>query len=86
MTLAAGNEIVQGLRQLAYKNSSPLLKVTLIEEQVQAERQVHDRQAAALLIIPPDISATLANHQAGNNATAVTLVGDLTIPATPSPR
>ncbi len=81
-TLAAGEEIIQGLRGLSYKNGSPLLKVTLTEDQPLAERQIRDRQAAVLLMIPPDFSATLASFQAGNTAAAtqVTLMGDLTNP------
>ena len=78
----AGEEIINGLRELSYKNGSPLLKVTLTEDQLQAERQIRDRQAAVLLIIPPDLSATLAAYQFGDTAAAtqVTLEGDLTNP------
>ena len=36
-TLAAGEEIIQGLRGLSYKNGSPLLKVALTEDQAQAD-------------------------------------------------
>ncbi|MBN2500052.1 MAG: ABC transporter permease [Anaerolineales bacterium] len=81
-SLAAGEEIVKGLRGLSYKNGSPLLKVTLSADQAQAERQVRDRQAAVLLLIPPDFSAALAAYQAGDRsaATQVTLAGDLTNP------
>ncbi len=81
-TLAAGEEIIRALRGLSYKNGSPLLKVALTDDQRTAERQIRDRQAAVLLIIPPDFSTTLSAYQAGDTAAAtrVTLEGDLTNP------
>jgi ABC-2 type transport system permease protein len=81
-TISAGNAIIQGLREVAYKNGSPLLKITPSDDQARAESQLRDRQASALLIIPEDFSATLAAYQAGNTSasTQVTLIGDLTNP------
>lgn len=81
-TLAAGEEVIQRLRTLEYKNGNPLLKIALTADQVKAERLIRDRQAAVLLIIPPDFSATLAAYQAGDTkaATQVTLIGDLSNP------
>ncbi len=80
--LSAGEEVVAGLRGLAYKSGNPLLRVTLTGDRTQAERQVYDRQASALVIIPPDFSATLAAYRDGKTPAAarVTLVGDLTNP------
>jgi ABC-2 type transport system permease protein len=81
-TITAGKEIIQGMRQVAYKNGNPLLKVSLVEDAAQAEKQVRDRQASVLLIIPEDLSATLAAYQSGdtNATTQVTFRGDLTNP------
>ena len=81
-SLAAGEEIVRSLRGLSYKNGSPLLKVSLSASQAQAERQVRDRQAAVLVIIPPGFSAALAAYQAGDTSASaqLTLEGDLTNP------
>jgi ABC-2 type transport system permease protein len=81
-TIQAGQDIVQGLRDVAYKNGNPLLKITLTEDPLQAESQVRDRQAAVLLILPEDLSATLAAYQAGDTtaSTQVTFRGDLTNP------
>lgn len=81
--VAAGLDILQGLREMAYKNGNPLLKVIPTGDQNQAESQIRDRQASVLLIIPEDFSATLAAYRAGNTsaATQVTLKGDLTNPS-----
>jgi ABC-2 type transport system permease protein len=81
-TVAAGQDIVQALREAAYKNGNPLLKITLAEDLALAENQVRDRQASVLLIIPEEFSARLADYRAGNTraSTQVTLRGDLTNP------
>ncbi len=81
--LAAGEEIVQALRDLSYKSGNPLLRVSLADDQAAAERQVRDRHAAVLLVIPKEFSETLAAYQGGDTraTTQVTLVGDLTNPA-----
>jgi ABC-2 type transport system permease protein len=80
--LAAGEAVIQSLRELSYKTGSPLLKISLSEDLSLAERQIRDRQAAVLLIIPSDFSTTLADYQAGNQAAAtrITFQGDLTNP------
>lgn len=82
MVLAAGEQIIAGLRSLTYKGGSPLLRVTLLDDQAEAERRVFDRQAAVLLILPQDFSAALAAYQDGKTSAAsqVTLEGDLTNP------
>jgi ABC-2 type transport system permease protein len=81
-SLAAGEQIIQGLRVLSYKNSNPLLKVSQTEDQPGAESKVRDRQAAVLLIIPQDFSATISAYHAGDKtaSTQVTVKGDLTNP------
>jgi ABC-2 type transport system permease protein len=81
--LAAGQEVMQGLREAAYKNGNPLLKIMQNEEQAEAEKEIRDRQASVLLIIPADFSATLAAYQAGDTSTStrITFMGDLTNPS-----
>jgi ABC-2 type transport system permease protein len=81
-SLTAGEQIIQGLRALSYKNGSPLLKISQTDDQPGAESQVRDRQAAVLLIIPQDLSATLSAYRAGDKtaSTQVTVKGDLTNP------
>lgn len=81
-TLSAGEDIITGLRSLAYENGSPLLKVTLTNDQAAAEQKLRDRSAALLAIIPEDFSAQLAAFQGGDHAagTNITFVGDLSNP------
>jgi ABC-2 type transport system permease protein len=81
--LAAGQEVMLGLREAAYKNGNPLLKVMQGEEQAEAEKEVRDRQASVLLIIPANFSETLADYQAGDtsSSTQITFKGDLTNPS-----
>jgi ABC-2 type transport system permease protein len=81
--LAAGQEVMLGLREAAYKNGNPLLKVIQGEEQAEAEKEVRDRQASVLLIIPANFSETLADYQAGDtlSSTQITFKGDLTNPS-----
>lgn len=81
--LSGGEAVIEGLRGLAYKSGNPLLKVALSQDQDQAERQVRDRQASVLLIIPQDFSTALAAYQDGDPSamTKVTFKGDLTNPS-----
>jgi len=81
-TLAAGDEVVARLRDLAYQNGSPLLKVTLVDDRDTAEQKLRDRVAAALIIIPADFSAQLAAFRSGDTRASadLTFVGDLTNP------
>lgn len=79
---AAGEEVVENLRELAYQNGSPLLKVTLMDDRATAEGKLRDRAAAALVIIPGDFSAQLAAFRSGDTSASadLTFVGDLTNP------
>jgi ABC-2 type transport system permease protein len=81
-TFAAGHDVVESLRGVAYQNGSPLLKVTLVDNRAEAEQKLRDRAAAALVIIPPDFSAKLSAFRSGNaNAkTNLTFIGDMTNP------
>jgi ABC-2 type transport system permease protein len=82
-TLSAGSDVIQGLRETTYKSGNPLLKVMTADDEAAAGKQIRDRQAAVLLVIPADFSATLAGFEAGDTsaATKVTFKGDLTNPA-----
>jgi ABC-2 type transport system permease protein len=81
-TFAAGEDVVENLRGLAYQNGSPLLKVTLADDRAAAEGKLRDRAAAALVIIPENFSAQLAAFRAGEPSASadLTFVGDLTNP------
>jgi len=79
---AAGEEVIGKLRDIAYQNGSPLLRVTLAEERTEAEQKLRDRAAAALVIIPADFSAQLAAFRSGDASasSSLTFIGDLTNP------
>jgi hypothetical protein len=79
---AAGDDVVASLRGIAYQNGSPLLKVTLMDNRLEAEGKLRDRAAAALVIIPADFSAKLAAFRAGDTSASadLTFIGDLTNP------
>lgn len=81
-TLSAGADVVQGLREMAYQNGNPLLRVTLAEDRAEAETRLRDREAAALVIIPENFSSTLAAWQAGETSARadLTFIGDLSNP------
>ena len=80
--LAAGDEVVARLRGLSYQNGSPLLKVVLADNRLEAEHKLRDRAAAALVIIPADFSAQLAAFHSGDTGarTDLIFIGDLTNP------
>ena len=46
-TLAAGEDVIQAMRGLTYKNGSPLLKISRATDRVGAEAQLRNREAAA---------------------------------------
>jgi ABC-2 type transport system permease protein len=79
---AAGEDVVENLRDLAYQNGSPLLKVTLADDRAAAEQKLRDRVAAALVIIPDDFSTQLAAFRSGDQSASadLTFVGDLSNP------
>ncbi len=81
-TLSAGEDIIAGLRDLAYENGSPLLRVALTDDRTAAEQKLRDRAAAVLVIIPEDFSAQLAAFQGGDLSagTNITFIGDLSNP------
>ena len=80
--MAAGDQIVSGLEGLAYQNGSPLLRVVRVDDRAEAEKRLKDREASILVILPEDLSSTLASAQQGDHSgvTEMTFVGDLTNP------
>ena len=70
------------MRGLTYKNGSPLLKISRVTDRAGAEAQLRNRDAAALIIIPPDFSRVIRAALEGGEpiTTSVTFVGDLTNP------
>jgi ABC-2 type transport system permease protein len=80
--LAAGEDITRGLESQAYKNGSPLLRVTRMTDRSAAETLLRNREAAILIILPSDLSRTVQAMRGGweTKTATVTIVGDLTNP------
>jgi len=80
--LAAGEEVVSGLQAMTYENGNPLLRVIPVSNRAEAETRLRNRDAALLLVIPPDFSAAVAAYRRGDASaqSALTFVGDLTNP------
>ncbi len=77
----AGEDVVAAIKNVKYKDGKPLLIVKTMTDRAQAEKRLRNRDAAALLIIPPDFSRSLTISLLGPMVTStVTLVGDLTNP------
>jgi ABC-2 type transport system permease protein len=81
-TLSAGQNVVDGLREIKYENGSALLRVIESTDRADAETRLRNREAAALVIIPEDFSASLSAFRAGDSSanTDLTFIGDLTNP------
>jgi ABC-2 type transport system permease protein len=80
--LEAGEEVIQAMQDLTFKDGSPILQVELASERSSAEKQLREREAAALVIIPVDFSQVVAEVQKGTTFpnTSVEFIGDLTNP------
>ena len=80
--LEAGEEVIQAMQDLTFKDGSPILQVELASERSSAEKQLREREAAALVIIPVDFSQVVAEVQKGTlfPNTSVEFIGDLTNP------
>lgn len=77
--------VIEKIQQLSYANEQPILKVTLIEDQTDAETKLRNREATALMVIPEEFSSTLRAAESGQSVEPVklTLIGDLTNPYYP---
>jgi len=80
--LQAGQEVVVAMKSLTFKDGSPILRVKLISDRTEGEAALREREAALLVILPPDFSQVIAGARAGQRppATAVEFIGDLTNP------
>jgi len=78
----AGEEAVQAMEAMTFKDGSPILRVRRIQDRSEAEALLRERKAAALVILPPDFSQVVVESQLGDSfpTTKVELVGDLTNP------
>jgi len=81
-TLKAGEVAIQAMRDLTFKDGSPILRVKLISDRAEGEKQLREREAAVLVIIPADFSQVIAECTEGASFphTNVEFSGDLTNP------
>jgi ABC-2 type transport system permease protein len=81
-TLSAGQDVVDGLREIKYENGSALLRVIESTDRTDAETRLRNREAAALVIIPENFSERLSTFRSGDTSanTDLTFIGDLTNP------
>jgi ABC-2 type transport system permease protein len=81
-TLSAGQDVVNGLREIKYENGSALLRVIEVTDRANAETRLRNREAAALVIIPENFSERLSAFRSGDTSanTDLTFIGDLTNP------
>ncbi len=79
---SAGQQLLTTLEAVTYADGRPMLRVMPVTDRTAAEVQLRDRQAAALLIIPPDFTSILQSAGTGGApaAASVVFVGDLTNP------
>jgi ABC-2 type transport system permease protein len=78
-----GAQLSAALRDVRYPTGEPILKVVEASGRAQAEQRLRNRDAAALLVLPPDFSARLEGFRSGSQPIAgepVLISGDLTNP------
>ncbi len=81
-TLNAGDEALEAMENLTFKDGSPILRVKPTPNRAIGEAQLREREAAALVIFPADFSAVIAAAQSEEAfpTTSVEIIGDLTNP------
>ncbi len=89
VSLAAGlscaEQAIASMKQVAYENGDPLLRVKQIDDLEQAQQMLRSRDAAALLIFPANFSQAISSaidssaHLSASSA-ALILSGDLNNP------
>jgi len=80
--LRAGQELLARLESFSYESGAPFLRVMPMDNRSEAEEHLRNRDAAALLVIPPDFSTAIAALRSGAEgiSTQLEFVGDLTYP------
>ena len=61
--LQAGNEAIKALGDVRYKNGKRMLDRRARHGRVPAEKRLRDRDAALLVLIPPDFSQAIAGRE-----------------------
>ena len=77
--------VVESLESLTYANGQSILRPRLIQDQAQAEKELRDRRAVVLMLVPEGFSSHLqqAAAEPGTPSVKVTFIGDLTNPYYP---
>ena len=82
-SLQAGDRLVAELKDFKYENGASFLHIIGATDRSMAEKQLRNREAAALLIIPADLSEAVMQFKSGQVPphTQLEFVGDLANPA-----
>lgn len=80
-----GQEWAETLSEVRYGNGQSLLKLLPVTDRAEAEVRLKDRDAVALVILPPDFSQSVAEFRRTGQVgqSPFVLVGDLTNPTYP---
>jgi ABC-2 type transport system permease protein len=81
-TTSCAEQAIAAMNLVSYKSGDALLRVTLVDNRLVAEQKLRDRDAAALVIFPPDFSQSIQAALQGQppSGAPITFVGDLTNP------
>ena len=81
-TTSCAEQAIAAMNLVSYKSGDALLRVTLVDNRLVAEQKLRDRDAAALVIFPPDFSQSIQAALQGQppSGAPITIVGDLTNP------
>ncbi|OIP36303.1 MAG: hypothetical protein AUK47_15300 [Deltaproteobacteria bacterium CG2_30_63_29] len=77
-TISAGEGVVEAMESVKYSSGQPMLKLVVITDRDEALRQLENRDANALVILPPELTEGLLSG--GVTRPEITLVGDLSNP------
>lgn len=77
-----GEDVVRALRSLENAGGDAMLRVTTVESRADAEERLRNRDAAALIVLPADLSQAVRTAAEAEQAGGISvgLVGDLTNP------
>jgi ABC-2 type transport system permease protein len=81
-TISCAEQAITAMKLVTYESGDALLRITLLEDRTAAEQKLRDRDAAALVIFPPDFSQSIQAALQGqpSSGAPVTFVGDLNNP------
>jgi ABC-type multidrug transport system permease subunit len=80
--VSCAEQAIAAMKLVTYESGDALLRITLVADRSIAEQKLRDRDAAALVIFPPDFSQSIqaALHGQPSGGKPVTFVGDLNNP------